>query len=609
MDPTAQPDYSTVTAQPAAPIQTQDATSDQTIPQQPAPPAPQTTPTPAQQAPPPAPRPMFARLLDAVGDILSGGGRGPQQVSVDENGNRTTQPGAPMSTGQKFAKVGLEALTGAARTLQAGTGPQNQVRGVGNAISGAVSDQQKQNDQANDQADQDFQRKQQAKIQNLNYQILSRKLAADTITQQQQGVKANQEQIDFSNRQVDREKQLGSYDLGFVAHAGDIADLGAKTPGFIDKLHAGLVVPVPIYDADGNTKGLQVYLRKPETNAQPFSGQIHQYTPGEKPGDPPKYTMFTPTNMTVGEATNADMHAAGEYNEYVTAQQKAKEDAAKLKLTGAQTAEAYAAANKNVHETALLDNANSTAQIQSNAQQLVDGTMDPANMSKRSKSYDATLTAANALSIAQSGKPFDVAKAAGDYKFATNPQTYNTLNFLNSLIGRDGKGGNLGNVVQQSKTVGLTQLPALNDVEQWAKLSAGKPEVAAYRAALVETSDQVAKILQGGGSGSGTSDAKLKQAGEILNKSFNPKQIAAVAGTLQTLLGNRKTEMIGDNRYLQRWHNPQPAAGQPGQGGQPQAPAGATAEVKNAQGVVTGHVVNGQYVALPAAQAATATGR
>jgi len=598
---TGQPEDSNVTAQPAAPIQTQDATSDQTIPQQQAPTAPQTTPTPAQQAPPPAPRPMFARLLDAVGDILSGGGRGPQQVSVDDNGNRVTQPGAPMSTGQKFAKVGLEALTGAARTLQAGTGPQNQVRGVGNAISGAVNDQQKQNDQANEQADQDFQRKQQAKIQNLNFQILSRKLAADTITQQQQGVKANQEQIDFSNKMVDREKQLGSYDLGFVKHQGDIADLGAKIPGFIDKMHAGLTIPVPVYDPDGTTKGFQIYLRKPDTNSQPFTGQIHQFTPGENPGDPPKFTMYTPTNLNVGEATNSDLHAVGEMNDWMKGQQDLKDKAVENKLKTAQTTEAYAAANKNVHETALLDNANSTQQISANAQQLVDGTMDPSNLSKRSKSYDATLTAANQISLAQTGKPFDVAKASGDYKFATNPQTYNTLNFLNSLVGRDGKSGNLGSVVQQSKTVGLTQLPALNDVEQWAKLSAGKPEVAAYRAALVETSDQVAKILQGGGSGNGTSDAKLKQAGEILNKSFNPQQIAAVAGTLQTLLGNRKTEMIGDNRYLQRWHAPAAQPTQPGQA--PPPPAGATAEVKNQQGVVTGHVVNGVYVPLQAAVA------
>jgi hypothetical protein len=516
----------------------------------------------------------LAGILDAVGDILTGGGRKADTVSIDQNGNRSTQPGAPMTTGQKFAKVGLTALTGAARTLAAGTGPQNQARGVGAAVLGEVNDQQREKDDANNQAETDFQRQQQAKIQNLNYQILTRKMAADTITQAQQAVKANQEQIDFSNRQVDREKQLGSYDLGFVSDAGHIADLGNKDPNFIKNLHDGLIVPVAVYDNDGTTRGLQVFLRKPDANAQatPKGMQIHKFTPGDKPGDPPKYTLFTPIGMTVGEATNADMKAAGDYNAWQASQQKLKDDEATRKKTIAQTAEAYSAADKNKHESAILESANSQQQINANAQQLFEGTMDPANLSKRSKSYDATLAAANQISLAQTGKPFDIAKAAGDYKFATNPQTYNTLNFLNSLVGRDGKSGNLGSVVAQSKTVGLTQLPALNKVEQWAKLSAGNPAVAAYRTALVETADQVAKILQGGGSGNGTSDAKLKQAGEILNNDFNPDQIGAVAGSLQTLLGNRKTEMIGDNRYLLRWHGvPQPAAA-PQQAGPGQIP-------------------------------------
>jgi hypothetical protein len=166
------------------------------------------------------------------------------------------------------------------------------------------------------------------------------------------------------------------------------------------------------------------------------------------------------------------------------------------------------------------------------------------------------------------GKPFDAAKAASDYQFASKAQTKNTLNYLNSLVGHDNQSGNLAQVVQMSRQLGNTQFPPLNDVAQWARMSAGSPVVAAYRSALLETSDQIAKILQGGGGGA--SDAKLKQGQEILNGNFNAKQIEAVADkSLRPLLANRKAEMIGDNRYLQRWY------------GQPQAGAGITVTAPN----------------------------
>lgn len=189
--------------------------------------------------------------------------------------------------------------------------------------------------------------------------------------------------------------------------------------------------------------------------------------------------------------------------------------------------------------------------------------MDPANLSRRSKSYDATLAAANAYSMAKYNVPFNVAKASGDYKNATSGQTFNTMNFLNSLTGRDNASGNLGTVVAMSDKLSRTNFPPINRIDLWAKLASGNAQVAAYRSAILEVSDQVAKVLQGGG-GNSTSDAKINQAMEVLDKNFNAEQMRATAVTLRELLGNRKKEMIGDNRYLQQWYgnqNQRPAAG------------------------------------------------
>lgn len=205
---------------------------------------------------------------------------------------------------------------------------------------------------------------------------------------------------------------------------------------------------------------------------------------------------------------------------------------------------------------------NYNTQTQSLAQQLATGQMAPADLSKRSTGespYNNILTAANAYSLATTGKPFNIAQADRDYKFATNVQTQNTLNYLGSLVGTDDgngnlAGGNLDQLISQSQALGNTKgqgsLPDINDAVQWAKLQTGNPQVAAYYTTMLEVSDQIAKVLQGGGTGSGTSDAKLAQAQALFQKGFTPDQVSAVAGSLKGLLANRASSMIGDNPYL-----------------------------------------------------------
>lgn len=220
------------------------------------------------------------------------------------------------------------------------------------------------------------------------------------------------------------------------------------------------------------------------------------------------------------------------------------------------------------------------------AQQLVSGNMDPSQLSKRatkgSDSYNAILSKANELSMQQTGKPFDVEKASRDYKFASNTGTQNTLRYLNSLTGAHGKPGNLDTLVDMSNKINRTQFPALNNAAVWARLQTGDPAMAAYHAAVTEVADQTAKILQGG-SGSGTSDAKLKEAQGLFAKGFTKQQIAEVASTLRTMLGNRKREMVGDNFYLQKSYG--------------EAPAGATHEVIQG-GRVIGHVVGNKFIPI-----------
>jgi hypothetical protein len=212
---------------------------------------------------------------------------------------------------------------------------------------------------------------------------------------------------------------------------------------------------------------------------------------------------------------------------------------------------------------------------------LVEGTVDPSQLSKRGATYNAEIEDANRYSLAKFGRTFDLAQAQADYKFATNPSTQNTLRYLNSLTGADNKGGNLGALVNLSNKINRTDFPALNNGAAWAKIQTGNPQMVAYYTAVTETADQVAKILQGGGSGGGTSDAKLKQAAELFDKGFSKDQIVAVSDTLRSLLANRKTEMIGSNRYLTKQFGGQV---QPPNANNVQPPKGATMKVPGSDG-------------------------
>jgi hypothetical protein len=220
---------------------------------------------------------------------------------------------------------------------------------------------------------------------------------------------------------------------------------------------------------------------------------------------------------------------------------------------------ATAAAETKAKQAALASSARNedgTWNMASLPVQLVEGNVDPSQLSKRSADYDAKLEAASQYSIQKYGRPFDIAQAQSDYKFATNANTQNTLKYLNSLTGADNKSGNLGTLVSLSNKINRTDLPALNNGAAWAKLQTGDPQMAAYYGAVTEVADQVAKIMQGGGTGNGTSDAKLKQAADLFKTGFSKDQITAVSGTLRELLANRKSELVGSNRYLLKQYSP-----------------------------------------------------
>lgn len=551
-------------------LQTQTPANTATIPEQ----APQQAPTVLM----PVKRGGLGGLVDEIRNALA---PPPRQEYIDPDTGKRMVYEAPQTPGGQWRRLAGEALQGAAAGLANGQGPGGAQRAAAAGIEAGFRQHQQEQAQQEKQADEDYQLERQNRIDKANTYLQQVQLATQQFALKRLQVKAGHDDALFAQQMNDREQQRGSIDLGVYGDHYALPDVQKAHPeiNFWQQGVRGMIQAHPEIDPEtGEQKGVHLWLTQPGILDQPAPPGTQAHRVEYDKDNVPHVVPFTPTGVHSNrEIQSMDDYAYGVVQKYQSGQAENSLKAAQAQEAKARAAEApseaarnYASAEKDRAEVKQLNSAADQQTIASNAQQLVEGSMDPSNLSKRAKTYDATLAAANTYSMQKYGKPFDIAKAQADYRFATNTQTFNTLNYLNSLVGRNNNSGNLGVLVNMSNNLPRTQFPPLNRAEQWAKLSSGNPQVASYYAAITEVSDQIAKILQGGGSGGGgTSDAKLRQASDLFNKGFTAQQIAAVANdTLRPLLANRKQEIIGDNRYLLQWHGGSPQQPQQSQAGQ-----------------------------------------
>jgi len=494
---------------------------------------------------------VYHSILSALGgsnDVQFSRGADGQMVATSV----TKKPGA------QWKQIISAALTGlAAGAGQVGPGAMG--RALGGGIQAGQQMVKQQQQKKKDTANQDYDVQQKALVRKAQLQQMAVTTAGAVLSNTRLGQEISQTDADNYNKFHQMLRDTGATDVGHFSTVAAFTAESKINPTIVEDLSHGRPSVTPYRGADGKTDGFEVSIVPDAWGTGPLPKDMPVPDIGMNKDGSPKLTW----DRTVPAGSPGD-----DYRAYVLATTMKYQTMLADKNEGdykkQQIKTSATEAGKNAAEAKALNTAGDDATIQSNAAQLVHGSMDPSNLAKSGKAglvYNKTVAAANEISMRETGRPFPIATAIADYKFASNPQTKNTLNFLNSLTGRDNNGGNLGTVVQLSDALRQGKFPALNDVEQWSKLASGNAQVAAYRAALVETSDQVAKILQGGGTGNGTSDAKLEQAQTLFNKGFNGKQMHATANTMRDLLGNRKKEMIGDNRYLQQWYGtPTPAA-------------------------------------------------
>ena len=373
------------------------------------------------------------RLFDSVADFLS-----PKEQShtvIDDQGNRHTVQDKPMSRGQQWAHVGLTALTGAAEGAAAPAGPGHVSQGFANGVLSGVQEaqQKKAGDQA--QAEQDFGRRQKAKQDALNYALGTRDLATKTFQLTRMGAKATQDDLDFADKQQQRERDLGSFDLGNYQGAMDLHQVMEKQPDFFKSLGNNQIVGVPTFDENGKRTGLQIYERKADVGKQqaPDGTQFAVFTPASKPGESPRLVWKTasPGQLSNDDVTRYNTAAMTQMMDFQKkgadiAETKAKAAEATSAATRApaenakdyaEAAKAYADARKTKVEAANESGGGEggSGNLQTDAHMMVDGLASPEQFSKRSKDYNAMLPEADRYSMQKYGVHFDAEISQGRY--------------------------------------------------------------------------------------------------------------------------------------------------------------------------------------------------
>ena len=225
----------------------------------------------------------IAGMMDSIADEMAG----PGSVHTDNQGNEY------INRKGQWLQIAGEALRGAAAGAAVAQGPGGAWRGAAAGIkAGDEMAQQRQQQQA-----QQTQETRQAQQDKFNAIKLKHDLAAKDFELSRMQVKANEDDIKFSQEQQDRERSLGSADLGVYKDEADLARVKEAHPDFWKSVYQNNVVSVPDIGPDGQRRGIHLFLRTPGVGSQLADPgtPIKIYTPGKTPDDEPALVDQVPT--------------------------------------------------------------------------------------------------------------------------------------------------------------------------------------------------------------------------------------------------------------------------------------------------------------------------
>lgn len=269
-------------------------------------------------------------VVDSLADALAGKTR--PEIATDQAGNKYVKE-TTLSHGQQWARIGAEAIKGAAAGWGAGRGAGNMGKA---AEAGVESGEQGAQQRKQNQQEMTAQARQQ-NLDRANNQLLQMQMAEHAWNATRLQVKATQEDEDWADKKSKDLEDAHAVLLGTTAHAGDISHLMQAHPDLMKSLvgYKGAEQDlkfVPNYE-NGQAAGFKVYRTMPGYNQTVVAegGLFHS---------------FDPTTGKLIEHHASGPSTQGELDQYDTAaynaQAKWNNDKAELAAKAATTAEAVA---------------------------------------------------------------------------------------------------------------------------------------------------------------------------------------------------------------------------------------------------------------------------
>src|SRR5579864_4683452 len=164
--------------------------------------------------------------------------------------------------------------------------------------------------------------------------------------------------------------------------------------------------------------------------------------------------------------------------------------------------------------------------IQQAAQALVDGNAAPSQYSKRGATYQTILNAANQLSMAQKGVPFDAQQAETNF---SNREAVRPI--LNNEASAE---THLDTVLQKSAAFSRSDSPTANNLLiETGKHITGSPAVNDYLTAVQDAQAEIAKVLSGTGT---PTDEARSEAANMLNPNLGHNALVSQINTIRSLM-------------------------------------------------------------------------
>lgn len=307
-------------------------------------------------------------MVDNIADALTGRTR--PVLGKDQQGNTYVQHQV-LGRGEQWARIGAEAVAGAAKGFAAGRG-----NNLG-AAAGAGFDQGAKMQEQGQQQEKDLTAEaRQQNIDNANNQMLQQTRADQAWKSARLKVKAGQDDVDFEQKQIDRLVNQGGRVLGTAAHPGDIGNILKVEPDVMKRMIVDHQLELrTAHNEDGTVAGITAILMPKGHRDQvvpagatghhwnPVSGKLEEF----KYSDPQTQGSIDDNETAAGNAQmkfkSDQVEQELKQQEALTAKERARVVPSEILKNNAQAAHAFAEATKAAKDGQLTKDDPQVAQL------------------------------------------------------------------------------------------------------------------------------------------------------------------------------------------------------------------------------------------------------